>query len=594
MNEYSGKIRVGNKNYFVSDKNEVFDETNKPVSPQLSKIVLSNLNSNKREGIFSSITPQIIKSISSPNTQTIINNSANNISKIASKQQKVNAQIDNLENFHNSNNLASEIAKLNTRIFELSKNTNNSINLQILEELKKINSNTKISSKEKKEDLNNKNPKYKDSFVDQISNSFSSSSLGRAIGAYGRISAPFYKGAIGATIGNALGQSGIGETIASSLGIDPTLAGAAIGVGSSLIPKIVKPAFKVAKYGYKNLIGAKGTLSAVALGGLGYELEGTQLGNYISNKTGLSPIASGAILGAAAPFAFKTAKLGFNVASKIAPYALKAAKGGAAIGVSAYAKAAPKLLDVSKAAISGISHSTGGIFKASSAIIEKSIAKYASKGILKTIAKKIPVIGALAGFGLAIGRILGGDYTGAAIEAGSGAASLAPGVGTATSFALDAANAARDIYQDVYGNYPEQDEASIRNERLKDITEHLQNKLKTYISSNSSDSSQTEKNITASNITDDGSYTFHDGSISLSSTNKIKASSSNSPLNYIKPLQEEKSNNSAQNITINKGGDTYNNVNSSSGGNDNSSGSPSIIASPFDFYVYGKTFEPQR
>jgi hypothetical protein len=46
----------------------------------------------------------------------------------------------------------------------------------------------------------------------------------------------------------------------------------------------------------------------------------------------------------------------------------------------------------------------------------------------------------------AVLRASAGDYTGAAISAAGGAASLIPGIGTAASVGLTAANAARDYY----------------------------------------------------------------------------------------------------------------------------------------------------
>ena len=71
--------------------------------------------------------------------------------------------------------------------------------------------------------------------------------------------------------------------------------------------------------------------------------------------------------------------------------------------------------------------------------------KVLGKTLLKSAIKKIPVIGAIAGIGFGIGRLMSGDVTGAALEVGSGLASTVPGVGTAASVAADAALAAKDI-----------------------------------------------------------------------------------------------------------------------------------------------------
>ena len=67
------------------------------------------------------------------------------------------------------------------------------------------------------------------------------------------------------------------------------------------------------------------------------------------------------------------------------------------------------------------------------------------KGLLKGFVKKIPLIGALAGAGFAIHRAIKGDFTGAAMELGSGLASTVPGLGTAASVGIDAALIARDV-----------------------------------------------------------------------------------------------------------------------------------------------------
>lgn len=66
------------------------------------------------------------------------------------------------------------------------------------------------------------------------------------------------------------------------------------------------------------------------------------------------------------------------------------------------------------------------------------------KVVAKSALKKIPIIGAIAGLGFAASRAMSGDWTGAAMEAGSGLAGTIPGVGTAASVGIDAALAARD------------------------------------------------------------------------------------------------------------------------------------------------------
>lgn len=68
------------------------------------------------------------------------------------------------------------------------------------------------------------------------------------------------------------------------------------------------------------------------------------------------------------------------------------------------------------------------------------LAKTAGKSLLK----KIPIIGGIAGVGYGINRLIQGDYLGAAGEVASGAASTIPGIGTAASIGMEMALAARD------------------------------------------------------------------------------------------------------------------------------------------------------
>lgn len=74
----------------------------------------------------------------------------------------------------------------------------------------------------------------------------------------------------------------------------------------------------------------------------------------------------------------------------------------------------------------------------------KVLGKAAGKTVLKSVLKKLPIIGAIAGLGFAAARAAKGDWTGAAMEAASGVASTLPGAGTAASVGIDAALAARD------------------------------------------------------------------------------------------------------------------------------------------------------
>lgn len=75
----------------------------------------------------------------------------------------------------------------------------------------------------------------------------------------------------------------------------------------------------------------------------------------------------------------------------------------------------------------------------------KLVTKSAGKALGKSLLKKIPVVGALAGIGFGLARAAQGDYLGALGEVTSGLVSLIPGIGTAASVAIDAGLAVRDI-----------------------------------------------------------------------------------------------------------------------------------------------------
>lgn len=64
--------------------------------------------------------------------------------------------------------------------------------------------------------------------------------------------------------------------------------------------------------------------------------------------------------------------------------------------------------------------------------------KIAGKGGIKSLLKKIPILGALVGIGFAAKRAMDGDWLGAGLEFLSGVASIFPGIGTAVSVGLDA------------------------------------------------------------------------------------------------------------------------------------------------------------
>lgn len=101
-----------------------------------------------------------------------------------------------------------------------------------------------------------------------------------------------------------------------------------------------------------------------------------------------------------------------------------------------------------------------GASKASGQVAKKALGKAAIKkmampiilkGLGKTALKSIPLVGAAAGVGLAVGKLLEGDVVGAGLEAASGLG------GPLTAIPAFVASVARDIYQGAYGIPPEQD-----------------------------------------------------------------------------------------------------------------------------------------
>jgi hypothetical protein len=86
-----------------------------------------------------------------------------------------------------------------------------------------------------------------------------------------------------------------------------------------------------------------------------------------------------------------------------------------------------------------------GIKGAAKKVAGKFGGKAGAKLLGKSLLKKIPGIGLLAGVGFGLSRALKGDFAGAALELASGAASTIPGLGTAASIAIDAGLAARDM-----------------------------------------------------------------------------------------------------------------------------------------------------
>lgn len=123
--------------------------------------------------------------------------------------------------------------------------------------------------------------------------------------------------------------------------------------------------------------------------------------------------------------------------------------------------------------------------------IKKAIVKVLGSGTAKSIVKKIPFIGALAGLGFGISRAMEGDFKGAAAEVGSGALSIAAGPGTAASVAVDAGLAARDVYKEVHGVFPDEEpDQTVVKGRISEITEMVTDYLKSLFSSDEKPSTE--------------------------------------------------------------------------------------------------------
>ena len=103
------------------------------------------------------------------------------------------------------------------------------------------------------------------------------------------------------------------------------------------------------------------------------------------------------------------------------------------------------VVSVGKSGLKGAKNAvkaTKAIAKSGGKGLMKGLGKFGGKGFLK----KIPIVGLGMGAAFAAGRLLSNppDWMGAALELGSGAASMIPGVGTAVSLALDAGTMVRD------------------------------------------------------------------------------------------------------------------------------------------------------
>lgn len=98
-------------------------------------------------------------------------------------------------------------------------------------------------------------------------------------------------------------------------------------------------------------------------------------------------------------------------------------------------------------------------------VIQKIAGPIIAKGIGKTVLKSIPIVGAVAGAGFALSRLIQGDVVGAGLELASGLA------GPLTAIPAFIASVARDTYSGAYGVQPEQDPYVA--ERMGQITDSV-------------------------------------------------------------------------------------------------------------------------
>ena len=140
----------------------------------------------------------------------------------------------------------------------------------------------------------------------------------------------------------------------------------------------------------------------------------------------------------------KVIRNAFRLAKSIFKYGPKLGKAITRLSIAVGGKNAGKLA----AKITGTTSKNIGkkiVAKTGKKIAAKTITKTVGKAGAKSLLKKIPFVGLGLGAVFAIDRMRKGDWGGALLELGSGAASMIPGVGTAVSVAADAALIAKDV-----------------------------------------------------------------------------------------------------------------------------------------------------
>lgn len=136
------------------------------------------------------------------------------------------------------------------------------------------------------------------------------------------------------------------------------------------------------------------------------------------------------------------------------------------------ARGSTSILSRFRSSVSTAGRGATRVARGGSTLVRSSLRRVAgpliAKSLGRTVLKSIPFIGAAAGLGFALDRLVRGDVVGAGLDLASGLG------GPFTALPLMAATIARDSYADVYGVQPEQDpESPKRLVEIKTATEDL-------------------------------------------------------------------------------------------------------------------------
>lgn len=116
--------------------------------------------------------------------------------------------------------------------------------------------------------------------------------------------------------------------------------------------------------------------------------------------------------------------------------------GSLGLGAMTGGRAAPALSGAANA-VKGVGSGVANAAKGAGSAVSGPITKGALGATLKSAAKKLPIIGAVAGLGMGIHSLMKGDPVGAGLHVASGLASTIPGLGAVASLGIDAYNYSR-------------------------------------------------------------------------------------------------------------------------------------------------------